>query len=67
MLLKGKFEPALFKPKAAASASTAEASNLAGTSRRLEGFGCQAATKSPPGPNLQSGPPCFSLSGIIFL
>jgi len=67
LLLKGIFEPALFRPKAAASASTAEPSNLARTSGRWECFGSQVATKSPPGPNLQSGSACFSLSRIIFL
>jgi len=66
LLLESTFEPAFFRPNAAASASTAEASNLAGTSGRSESFGCQIATKSPPGPNLQSGSACFFLSGIIF-
>jgi len=66
LLLKGTFAPALFRPNAAASASTAEPSNLARTSGYSEGFGCQAATKSPPGPNLQSGSACLFLSGIIF-
>jgi hypothetical protein len=31
------------------------------------GSGCQAATKSPPGPNLQSGSICLFLSGFIFI
>ena len=59
--------PARLRPNAAASASTAEPSNLARASGCLKGFGSQAATKSPPGPNLQSGSACISLYGIIFL
>jgi hypothetical protein len=55
-----------FSPNAAASASTAEPSSLATTSAHSEGFGSQTATKSPPGPNLQSGSACLSLSGFIF-
>ena len=57
-----------FMPNAAASASTAELSSLGTSSARLEGFGSQAETKSPPGPNLQSGSTCLSLSlfGFIF-
>ena len=65
--LKSTSAPARLRPNAAASASTAEPSNLARTSGRSEDFGSQAATKSPPGPNLQSGSACFFLSGIIFL
>ena len=54
-----------FRPNAAASASVAELSNLATTSAQSEGFGSQTATKSPPGPNLQSGSVCLSISGFI--
>jgi hypothetical protein len=55
------------RPNAAASASTAEPSSLARASAYTEGFGSQAATKSPPGPNLQSGSAWFSLSGFIII
>ncbi|MGB2864210.1 MAG: hypothetical protein WBC05_12845 [Sedimentisphaerales bacterium] len=67
LLLKGASSPARLRPNAAASASTAEPSNFARTSGRWNGSGSQAATKSPPGPNLQSGSACLFLSDIIFL
>jgi len=55
-----------FRPNPAASALTAELSELATISAYSEGFGSQTTTKSPPGPNLQSGSVCLSLSGFIF-
>ena len=67
LLFKFISAPARLRPNAAASASTVEPSNLARTSGRWDGSGSQTATKSPPGPNLQSGSACFYLSGIIFL
>ena len=67
MLFKCIYAPARLRPNTAANASNAEPSNLNRASRCSEGFGSQTATKSPPGPNLQSGSACLSLSGIIFL
>ena len=67
LLFKCISAPARLRPNAAASASTAEPSNLARTSRCWDDSGSQTATKSPPGPNLQSGSAFFSLSGFIFL
>jgi hypothetical protein len=66
MLLEGVSIPVRFRPNAAASALTAEPISLARVSSRSEGSGCQAATKSPPGPNLHSGSTCLFLSDFIF-
>jgi hypothetical protein len=67
MLLEGESISVRFKPNIAVNASTAESISLVRVSRRSEGSGSHAATKSPPGPNLHNGSACLSLSGLIFV
>jgi hypothetical protein len=67
LLLEGVSIPVRFRPNAAARVSMAEPSNLAKASVRSDGSGCQATTKSPPDPNLQSGSACLFLFGFIII
>ncbi|OHB73317.1 MAG: hypothetical protein A2Z25_09790 [Planctomycetes bacterium RBG_16_55_9] len=58
------------KPRIEATISTAAAKNPArgrGNALVCVSSGCQRATKSPPGPNLQSGSTCLIGSGVIFV
>jgi len=66
LLFKCISAPARLRPKAVATASVTESRSLTRISGRSEGFGSQIATKSPPGPNLQSGSACLFISGFIF-